>query len=229
MAQEDADAAANPGDQGAGGGSSSAPGSQEAGADATSPATGSSGGAGASDAEGLEPLSTAQAAEGLQTPGEPKNGFDPATNFTVSTAGLQFQVPSYFKAKTSVGEDGSQYYYAETGSSVAMLMVREDYIDMPASRSDFEAAKDAYVSSMMQAADIFDEVLSSTDYELAGRAARVVTTRGAVKGVPVTAKEVFFFEEDLNTVGVLMFGQTDNAQFDYSQDFAKVVTSARAA
>ena len=40
-------------------------------------------------------------------------------------------------------------------------------------------------------------------------------------------KEAFFFDESHGVVGAVMFGQTDNVQFDYSKDFAKVVTSAR--
>lgn len=182
-----------------------------------------------SDAASLEPLSQDEAAEGLQTPGVPKDGFDPATNFTVSTAGLEFEVPSYFKMETGADDNGSSLYYAETGSSVAMILVRENPIDLPATRDDFEKAKDDYVSSMIEAGgDILGEIVSSTDYELAGRAARVVTTSGkTTNGLVVTAKEVFFFEEDRNVVGAIMFGQTNNVQFDYSQDFAKVITSAR--
>ena len=196
----------------------------------SSDAGSSSGGNEAADGQGadLAPLSEVEAASGLQTPGEPKNGFDHATNFTVSTAGVEFEVPSYFKMSTSTNEDGSTSYFAETGSSVAMLMVREDPIDSQATRGDFESAKDAFVEAVVKSSDMFGEITSSTDCELAGRAARVITTRGSTEnGIGLTFKEAFFFDESHGVVGAVMFGQTDNVQFDYSKDFAKVVTSAR--
>lgn len=155
-----------------------------------------------------------------------KDGFDPATNVSVEAGGVAFQMPRYFCAQTSTGDNGEQYYYAETGSSVAMIMTKETFIDAKGGRAEFEATKDEYVSGLMQA-ELFEKVTASTDCELAGYPARVVSISGAVKGVPATYKAAFFFNSDTHIVAVIMFGQTANTQFDYSLDFAKVITSAK--
>ena len=158
----------------------------------------------------------------------PKNGFDPETNHAVEVAGVEFQIPRYFSSKTSTGDGGESFYYAETGSSVAMIMTMETFISDVAGRAEFEDAKDEYVSGMMESS-IFDEVTASTDCELAGLPARVVSLSGSVEDVPASFKGAFFFNPDTHIVGAIMFGQTANTQYDYSLDFAKVITSAKKA
>ena len=172
------------------------------------------------------PSSTEESlATGMDNHAAQKNGFDPATNVPIQVAGIEFQIPSYFMGNTSESGD-YRYYYAETGSSVAMLMTGETLISVNGGRAEFEAKKDDFISGMMES-DTFDEITSSTDYELAGLSARVVTITGAIKGIPISTKAAFFFNPDTHIVGQIMFGQTDNAQFDYSLDFAKVITSAK--
>ena len=77
---------------------------------------------------------------------------------------------------------------------------------------------------------LFREVVSSTDFELAGHDARIVTIRGAIQGLSTTTKLVYFINldsgESTPTVGTIMFGQSDNVQFDCSADFAKTIASA---
>ena len=173
--------------------------------------------------------STANAEEALapdiDIQAAPKNGFDPDTNATVQVAGVEFQIPSYFMSNTSESGD-YRYYYAETGSTVAMLMTGETLINEGGGRAEFEAAKDDFLAGMMET-EAFDKITSSTDYELAGLSARVVTITGAIKGVPIYTKATFFFNPDSHIVGQVLFGQTYNAQFDYSHDFAKVIASAK--
>lgn len=156
-----------------------------------------------------------------------KNGFDPETNEIVQVAGVQFQIPHYFTASTS--ESGEfRYYYAERGTSVAMIMTGETPMDESVGRAEFEAQKDDYLSGIMEA-DGLEEVTASVDCELAGFSTRIVTIRGAIMGLPMSAKAAYFFNPDSHTVGVIVFGQTDNAQFDYAGDFAKVIASAKRA
>ena len=184
--------------------------------------SGSSGQVAGSD----EPTVT-EIAAGMEGPAAEKDGFDPATNFTVTVTGVEFQVPSYFKTRTSTSEDGkSSYYYAESGSSVAMLMTSEQAVDTIPAGGDFGKYKDEYVQGVLGSGEAFQEIVAQTDYELAGKSARIVTFRGEVAGVPITVKAAFFFEAESTAVGAIIFGQTDNVQFDYSYDFAKVVTSA---
>ena len=174
---------------------------------------------------GSENAAVESLAADIDNQATPKNGFDPATNVTVQVAGVEFQIPRYFMANTS--ESGKfRYYFAERGSSVAMLMTNETFIDEAAGRAEFDALKDEYLSGLMTG-DGLEEVTASTDCELAGLSARIVTITGTIKGVTMFAKAAYFFNPDSHAVGIVMFGQTTNAQFDYSRDFAKVVTSAK--
>ena len=180
------------------------------------------------NADVLETPTESELAQDLQNPGEPKNEFDPATNVTVTVGDIDFQVPSYFWAKTSTSEDGvSNYYYAETGSSVALLMTSVSDVGDIGSDEDFESLKEDYVRGFVESADVLDEITTSTDYQLAGHIARVMTGKGSVNGIPLTMKFAFFFKPGSTTIGSVAFGQTSNAQFDYSSDFAKVLTSAK--
>ena len=65
---------------------------------------------------------------------------------------------------------------------------------------------------------------------LAGHDARIVTIRGAMQGLSTTTKLVYFINldsgESTPTVGTIMFGQSDNVQFDCSAYFAKTIASA---
>lgn len=201
--------------------------SQAISAEATSSASASSSSA-YQDADALDEPTESELAQDLRQPGEPKNEFDPATNVTVTVGDIDFQVPSYFWAKTSTSEDGaSNYYYAETGSSVALLMTSVSDVGDIGSDEDFESLKEDYVRGFVESADVLDEITTSTDYQLAGHIARVMTGKGSVNGIPLTMKFAFFFKPGSPTVGTIAFGQTSNAQFDYSSDFAKVLTSAK--
>ena len=84
-----------------------------------------------------EPTVTEIAAD-IQGPAAEKDGFDPATNFTVTVTGVDFQIPSYFRMRTSASEDGAiNYYYAESGSSVAMIMTSESPVGEIPADGDF--------------------------------------------------------------------------------------------
>ena len=177
-------------------------------------------------AEPSKPLETELTAD-ISGSAAPKNGFDPATNFTVSVCGMEFQVPSCFRTRMTTSDDGKiHYYYAETGSSVAMIMTSENDLDSAPGDENFEEFKDSYVQGFMDSSEMFEEITASTDYELAGHTARIITVKGAAEGIPFTEKTAFFFAPDAPWVGSISFGQTNNTQFDYSADFAKVVTSA---
>ena len=158
-----------------------------------------------------------------------RNGFDPATNICVTLAGVSFELPSYFNADVSEGDNGSTYRYAESGSSLAMLMTGQSEVaDM---QTDVKDAMDDFMAGVVESdANLFSKIVYSTDCELAGRPARVVEFKGSVQGISMTAKAVVFVDTDLSagkrTVGSLFLGQTDNALFDYSADFSKTIASA---
>lgn len=162
----------------------------------------------------------------LEITGPPKDGFDPKTNFLTTVADVTFQIPSYFKMRTAVKDDSGMYYYAETGSSTAMIMTSETRLEADETDANIDDLKDSYVQGVVNSGDSFTEILSSTDCELAGHPTRVITFSGTAKGIPLKGTLAFFYNSKASAIGSVLFGQTTNAQFDYSRDFARVITSA---
>ena len=164
-----------------------------------------------------------------ETSAPSRNGFDPSTNLHVAIAQVSFELPSYFAADVSEGENGATYRYAESGSSLVMLMTgQSELADM---QTDVKDAMDGFLAGVIGSDEnLFSKITYSTDFELAGRPARIVAFTGNVQGLSMATKAVIFIDTDLSagtrTVGSLFLGQTDNALFDYSADFAKTIASA---
>jgi len=188
-------------------------------------ATGESGAHSSSVKDDIAEDAPESLAQDMQNDKTPKNGFDERTNFIDSVAGVDFQIPSYFKASVIEDEKDSTYYYAERGYSVAMVHLRASKMDSDTTREDFEHFKDDYLKGFMDSSG-FDQVLSYSDCELAGYAARIATLKGSLNDLPITIKLAYFFNPELQTVGSITLGQSSNVQFDYAIDFAKVITSA---
>ena len=163
----------------------------------------------------------------------PRNGFDPTTNRQVQVAGVTFQIPAYFGEPTTAGDtsgDNAAFYYAETGSSTALIMTSEFPLDPvegeEGNARDPQEVLDGYLSGLLGSESAFQTITSSTDLTLAGYSARIVDFTGTVSNLPMNTRASYFYNADVNSIGSVLFGQTSNAQFDYSADFAKVIASA---
>ena len=170
------------------------------------------------------------ATDGMQASAPLRNDFNPATNMTTTIAGVTFQIPRCFGQPT-VSEQGAAYYYAERGTASAMIMTAENAMDTPA--DEYRSAEgrtklmDGFLVGLVSSnVELFSEVTQGIDCTLAGYPARIVTFRGTVKELPMTSKVVYFYNPDLNAIGSIDFGQTDNTQFNYAEDFAKTLASA---
>ena len=78
-------------------------------------------------------MASSSASAMLATSSPDKNGFDEATNTTATKAGVTVQVPEYYGEADDKGN-----YYAERGSSVAMLMFGDEEFDVC---KEFEASQ----------------------------------------------------------------------------------------
>ena len=110
-----------------------------------------------------------------------------------------------------------------------MLMTNEIVLDLPLGTSEEEIASDMddYMKGIMDSdKEVFAELVSSKDFKLAGYAARVATTRGEAQGKPVMFKLVVFFEPGSAISGSIILSLTDNVNYDYLPDFAKIISSA---
>ncbi len=158
-----------------------------------------------------------------------RNGYDETTNHSLEVAGLAFSVPSCFEASEDSSDDGSKFYYAESGSSVVMLMTQvADFKDSKLDRVDFDAAKDDFAEGV-NGSFTSSEVLESRDFELAGLSARRVSLSSQLQGVDFLIDYVFFFNQERGEIGLVSFGQSDNSSYDYSADIDKVIASAKPA
>ena len=170
------------------------------------------------------------ASENMQSTAPPRNDFNPETNTSATVAGVDFQIPRCFGTPSATDEDVA-YYYAERGTSCAMIMTGQTAMSAPAgehaSPEGITRLKDDFLAGLITSNEaLFSEVIQQVDFSLAGHPARIVTFRGTIEGLPMTSTIAYFYNQDMNTIGSMSFGQTDNTQFDYSQDFAKTLASA---
>ena len=191
----------------------------------TAQQTSESSSAGTSE-EAQSAIDDAVAVNDEQTNAPQRNGFDPATNITATVSEVSFQIPEYFGARVNQNDDGVTYYYAESGSSISMLMTSESSLGST-DMTDIDAVKDEILVGLLESdKELFAEIISSTDFSLAGHSARIVTIKGTISELTETTTAVYFINEATNTVGMVLLGQSDNTQFNYSADFAKVIESA---
>lgn len=161
------------------------------------------------------------------TSAPPREGFDPQTNRRVNVAGVVFQIPAYF-GEPIAGEGDAVYYYAESGSSCAMIMTAASALNPNEQGEPYDpkTVKDSYLAGLVGSDAAFTEATSLTECTLAGHSARIVTFNGTVQNLPLATKVVYFYDPEANAIGSIIFGQTSNVQFDCSSDFAKTVASA---
>ena len=125
-------------------------------------ACGSRGSAKTDQSTGSTAGATASSTSAVSAPDLPdKNGFDEATNTTVTKAGVTVQVPGYYGEADDKGN-----YYAERGSSVAMLMFGDE--DLKGSTNDFSNNKEAIAKNFIKGIGNGAKIVESKDYWLQG-------------------------------------------------------------
>ena len=161
--------------------------------------------------------------EAASTSKPSKDGFDDLTNGTLEVAGVEFSIPGYYGDVTS--QSGSDFYYIEP--EAAFIMVQEtDLKDSGMTREQFESMYgDQLVQGVIEGSGM---TLNSTkSREVAGLSALVFSAEGNLEGVDVDAWFVAFYNDTAEKLGLVALGQTPDAQYDYTGDFAKVIDSAK--
>ena len=170
------------------------------------------------------PAAEAPAAATTSSDSKPaKDGFDTLTNQSIEVAGVEFSVPAYYGEPTTEG--ASTFYYAEPNT--VFIMTQET--DMSASgmtREQFDATqKDEFAAGVEEGGEL--TISSSKDREVAGLSARVFSAEGNLGGTNMDTHSVIFYNDATGVMGTIALVQTENAQFDYLDDFAKIVDSAK--
>ena len=155
----------------------------------------------------------------LATSSPDKNGFDEATNTTATKAGVTVQVPEYYGEADDKGN-----YYAERGSSVAMLMFGDE--DLKGSTNDFSNNKEAIAKNIIKGIGNGAKIVESKDYTVAGLPGYAFSFSFNAKGVKAGGWSVVFYNENAQKLGLIALMQTENASYTYFPDFEKIVNSA---
>lgn len=142
----------------------------------------------------------------------------------VDVAGASFKMPDGFEGTPADSKYDPTYYYAEKGSgSVVMIMTQTDSIKID-SNTDLKKAGDDIIEGIVSSEDSFvTEIIEDKTTEISGMPGRIVTANGVVKNTNLEIVIAFFFNDDDDEVGFLLFGQTANAARDYKQDFMGMV------
>ena len=183
-------------------------------------ACGSRGSAKTDQSTGSTAGATASSTSAVSAPDLPdKNGFDEATNTTVTKAGVTVQVPGYYGEADDKGN-----YYAERGSSVAMLMFGDE--DLKGSTNDFSNNKEAIAKNFIKGIGNGAKIVESKDYMVAGLPGYAFSLSFDAKGVKAGGWSILFYNENVQKLGLLVLMQTENASYTYFPDFEKIVNSA---
>ena len=183
-------------------------------------ACGSRGSAKTDQSTGSTAGATASSTSAVSAPDLPdKNGFDEATNTTVTKACVTVQVPGYYGEADDKGN-----YYAERGSSVAMLMFGDE--DLKGSTNDFSNNKEAIAKNFIKGIGNGAKIVESKDYMVAGLPGYAFSFSFDAKGVKAGGWSVVFYNENAQKLGLLALIQTENASYTYFPDFEKIVNSA---
>lgn len=159
-----------------------------------------------------------------------KNGFDEKTNKTVTMGSYSFSIPEYFEENASKSSDTSKVFQVKNGSSVVGEMVlglekaTGAHVDTikNASESRIESfLKDHEKTIQKNAASVSD----AKNTNIAGYPAKSATFIEKGAGEKWTDSYVVFIDTDAAETFTIIFGTTENADFDYSDDYQKIIDS----
>lgn len=175
--------------------------------------------AAASSAESSSAASDAEPS--ASTAKEDRDGFDEASNFLCTVAGVQFQLPAYY-GEGKAGNNGLTNYSLESN---AAFVTQEDAFDVDA-ESFTEQQIDSIKNNFGQR--FFDgksEIQDTEETTIAGKPAFVMLIEGAFRGQNCMLKMVLLMDRSTQKLGMLSLLQPDSAQYNYLADFDRVVAS----
>lgn len=157
-----------------------------------------------------------------------KNGFDSTSNKVYTLAGYTVEIPKYWKSEKKI--DGGFQRYAETNGKVAMLQV--------SAQAETDDNYPVTFDGLMDDNDNMIAAIESTAFEKVANY-EVVDT-GIVKGILYKgtivdkdngltgyAEWFTFASEKDRTWCTLIFSQTNNTKYSYTDDFMKIIKSIK--
>ena len=147
---------------------------------------------------------------------ELKNGFNEETNSTITLGSFEFQIPNYAILNEDKKTDTTYMYVLETDSNneeTAVLLVGTGTIDSISSKADFDSNYEA----------LLDASLKQFNFTEFQRNENTFTAN--TNGYEINGKTEVLFNEADNTFAVIIMMQGENAVYDYSADYDKIVDS----
>ena len=147
---------------------------------------------------------------------ELKNGFNEETNSTVTLGSFEFQVPNYAILNENNKTDTANHYLLETNSNnkaTAMLLIVTGKLDGISTKEDFHSKYEDLLDSTLKGLDI-------TDIQRNGN-----TFTGKADALEVNGKIDVLYNEADNTNAFFYMLQSENAVYDYSADYDKIIDS----
>ena len=145
-----------------------------------------------------------------------KNGFSEETNTTVALGSFEFQVPNYAILNENNKTDTANHYLLETNSNnkaTAMLLIVTGKLDGISTKEDFHSKYEDLLDSTLKGLDI-------TDIQRNGN-----TFTGKADALEVNGKIDVLYNEADNTNAFFYMLQSENAVYDYSADYDKIIDS----
>ena len=147
---------------------------------------------------------------------ELKNGFNEETNSTITLGSFEFQIPNYAILNEDKKTDTTYMYVLETDSNneeTAVLLVGTGTIDSISSKEDFDSNYEALLDASLKQFN-FTEFQRNEN-----------TFSANTNGYIMDGKTEVLFNEADNTFAVIIMMQGENAVYDYSADYDKIVDS----
>lgn len=157
-----------------------------------------------------------------------KNGFDSSTNEIYPLASYTVEIPKYWKSENKI--DSGFQRYAETNGKVAMLQVSAQVETDDSYPVTFDGLMDDNDNMIaVIEATAFEKV---TDYEVVDTGiVKGILYKGTIidkdSGLTGYAEWFEFASEEDRTWCTLIFCQTDNTEYSYTDDFMKIIKSIK--
>lgn len=180
---------------------------------------------GRSTSSGSSADSTASSSQAESAATE-KNGFDQATNSSLSFSGFEFSIPSYWQVSADKSTDTSKYYTEESGNSTPLMAIASESINLDPSKTDFSTELDSFQNNVIKNKNLSHaQLTSSDDTTIAGLPGRVFQLTGVLSNIDMTFRYAVIVDAANDQMVSLVLVQKKDGETSYIADFDKIVSS----
>ena len=160
-----------------------------------------------------------------------RNGFNEKTNKSVTMGSYSFSIPDYYVEKnTSSSSDTSKTYQIKNDSSVigVLYLACKQFTGSDADKIKNASASqiDTYLKEVEEGIqNNATSVSNKRNTSVAGYSAKTADFVMDASGETLTGRYVIFIDTSTAETVSLMFGTTENADYDYSSDYQKIIDS----